>query len=116
MIDSRRPILLFADFFMQINLQINSVITITVITNSRLKRTKFVEFFGPKWLVYYIKLHSYYEQLNIDSPLKLAMTEFDCTYVNWQKSSKMTFFGQKQTLYLRIQDLRSKMTDCIYQK
>jgi hypothetical protein len=42
-------------------LQSNSVITNTVITNSRLLQTKFIDIFGPKWLLYYITLHGYYE-------------------------------------------------------
>ncbi len=45
------------NFFFKI--QLNSVITITVITNSRLKRKKFVWFFGPKWILYYTNLHGY---------------------------------------------------------
>jgi hypothetical protein len=39
--------------------QSNLVIMIVVITNSQIQQTKFWEFFGPNWWLYYIKLHSY---------------------------------------------------------
>ena len=42
-----------------LNIQSNSIIAITVITNSRLQRTNLILLLGPKWQFYYTNFHSY---------------------------------------------------------
>ena len=74
--------------FQKSYLQSNSVITITVLTNSCLKQTKYCWIFGPKWSIYLINLRGYNDVTVITNKYgrshRVRHTEFDCIWSLFQ--------------------------------